>query len=153
VLVWWTGVVEVVPLSAPGTELDVVGLTCGPVVVDGAVSRGAPGEVVVVGASEVGGAGSAGGWTVVGVGAIVVVVVVPLWVIVMLSPGASPRLTSLMARVVLVVGDVFTSSQSDPNPTKRMAITAVDQRTRKRAEIGCRRAAMTRETFMTAKSS
>ena len=136
------------PVSASGTELDVVGLMCGPVVVGGAVSRGALGAVVVVGAREVGGAGSAGDWTVVGVGAVVVVVVVPLWVIVMLSPGASPRLTSLMARVVLVDGDVFTSSQSDPNPRKRMAITAVDQRTRKRAEIGCRRAARTRETFI-----
>jgi hypothetical protein len=137
-----------VPFSTPGTELDVVGLRCGPVVGEGAVSRGTLGEVVVVGASEVDGAGSAGDSTVVVVGT--VVVVVPLWVIVMLSPGASPRLTSLMARVVLVDGDVFTSSQSEPNPMKRMAITAVDQRTRKRAEIGCRKAARTRETFMTA---
>jgi hypothetical protein len=82
--------VVLVAFSTPGTEVDVVGLWCGPVVGGDVVSVGWVGEVVSAGAREVDGAGRPGR-TVVVVGTIVVVV--PLWVIVMLSPGARPLLT------------------------------------------------------------
>src|SRR5215472_17066704 len=50
-------------------------------------------------------------------------------------------------------GDVFTSNHRDPKPRNRMVMMAVDHRTRKRAEIGRRSAAMTFETFMNASPS
>jgi hypothetical protein len=61
-----------------------------------------------------------------------------------------------MALAVLAIeldDDVFTSNQSDPKPTNRMAMTAVDHRTRKRVEIGRRRAARMLETFTNASPS
>jgi hypothetical protein len=61
-----------------------------------------------------------------------------------------------MARLVLAAdpadGDVLTSNHNDPSPRNRMVISAVDHRTRKRVEMGRRRAATTLETFMTSPS-
>ncbi len=69
-----------VPLPAPGTELDVDALLCGPVVGEGVVSLGLVVNVVEVVevvedvGGDVGEAGGAGEGTVVVVGTIVVVV-------------------------------------------------------------------------------
>jgi hypothetical protein len=143
-------VVVLDPSWTPGTELEVVGLWCVPAVVEGTVSLGRVGTVVTVEPGEDGGAVEAGGGTVVVVGA--VVVVVPLWVMVMLSPGASPFPTSLTAFAVLEAEEddapVFTSNQSAPRPRNRMAMTAVDHRIRRRVDIGRLRAANTPVSFI-----
>jgi hypothetical protein len=148
-------VVVLDPSWTPGTELEVVGLWCVPAVVEGTVSLGRVGTVVTVEPGEDGGAVEAGGRTVVVVGAVVVgtvVVVVPLWVMVMLSPGASPFPTSLTAFAVLEAEEddapVFTSNQSAPRPRNRMAMTAVDHRIRRRVDIGRLRAANTPVSFI-----